>query len=124
MYPRTNYEMSEEDLKKILEACNPTPVLYGSGGVNFGGDSQENANQAWRALGEEMGFDYMTVRPIQGKGMRFFSAVPSETVEQKKKRLEEEAKEKRKTRIETIQKQMGLLKTELEMLLAREERPL
>jgi hypothetical protein len=34
---------------------------------------QENANEAWRRLGEKLGFDYMTVRP-NGKGDRFFSA--------------------------------------------------
>jgi predicted TIM-barrel fold metal-dependent hydrolase len=38
---------------------------------------QENANDAWEALGREMGFKHMTVRP-NGKGDRFFSAEPSE----------------------------------------------
>jgi hypothetical protein len=56
MYPRTNYEMSEEDLNKILEA--------------------PSANRAWMSLGEKMGFDFLTVRFISGKGQRFFSAVP------------------------------------------------
>jgi hypothetical protein len=91
MYPRVEYEMSEKDLKEILSACKPTPVIYGSSGINLGGSPQQNANFAWAKLGKKMGFDYMSVRPIQGKGNRFFSAIPSETESQKKER---EAKEK------------------------------
>ena len=34
MHPRTEYEMSEKDLEKILDACKPTPVIFLSGG-NF-----------------------------------------------------------------------------------------
>ena len=56
---------------------------------------QENANNAWARLGEELGFDSMTVRPIQGKGQRFFTAVPSETEEAREERLAGEAEEKR-----------------------------
>jgi hypothetical protein len=28
MYPRTEYEMTEEDLKEFLEACRPTPAMF------------------------------------------------------------------------------------------------
>lgn len=72
---RREFEMSEEQLKKILDACKPTPAMFLSGGQPMFGTPQENANRAWKALGEEMGFDYLTVRP-NGKGDRFFTAEP------------------------------------------------
>ena len=78
--PLKNYEMSEEQLKVVLDACKPTPVMYLSGGVPMGGTPQENANRAWASLGEEMGFDSTTVEPT-GKGPRFFSAEPVEKEE-------------------------------------------
>ena len=80
MYPRVEYEMTEDDLKELLEMCRPTPVML-IGGHNIGKSTQENANAAWRRLGKKMGFDAMTVKPISGKGERFFTAVPSETAE-------------------------------------------
>lgn len=97
MYPRTNYEMTEQDLAEILEACKPTPMIM----LQCGSPSspQENANRAWARLGKKMGFDGDTVQPIQGKGNRFFSAVPSETEEQQKDRLAKQAEEKRQNEI-------------------------
>lgn len=71
MTERRNFEMSQEQLEKLLDACKPVPYMV------FGGmaprSPQENANSAWKALGEELGFDHMTVRPNGGD--RFFSAV-------------------------------------------------
>ena len=71
---RKEYEMTQADLDKILNACNPVPYMV------FGGrpprSPQENANDAWAELGRRMGFDHMTVRPT-GRGDRFFSAVPN-----------------------------------------------
>jgi hypothetical protein len=68
------FEMTEADLAKILEACKPVPYMV------FGGipprSPQENANDAWARLGNRMGFDWETVRPTSGSGPRFFSAVP------------------------------------------------
>jgi len=78
MYPRCEFEMSEDDLKELLDAGKPTPVMYLSGGIPIGGNPQENANRAWKRLGEKMGFDHMTVRPIQGKGERVFTAIATE----------------------------------------------
>ena len=72
MTTRTNYEMTEEDLKVILEACKPVPMIMLQCGTPR--SPQENANAAWRALGEKMGFDHMTVKP-NGKGPRFFTAI-------------------------------------------------
>ena len=75
MNNRKEYEMTEEDLEKILEACKPVRYMV-IGGVPPR-SPQENANLAWQELGWRMGFDHMTVRP-SGKGDRFFSAIPKE----------------------------------------------
>ena len=97
MYPRTEYEMTQKDFDKILDACRPVPcILVGSYSPS---GPQENANRAWSALGVKMGFDYQTVRPVEGKGNRFFTAVPSETESQKTERLAKQAEEKRLTEI-------------------------
>ena len=74
MSDRHEYEMTEADLAKILDACKPVPLIA----LNAGMPSrpQENANRAWRALGHKMGFNYLTVRPVNGKGDRFFTAEP------------------------------------------------
>ena len=65
------YEMTQEDLDALLNAMKPVPYMI-IGGV-APRSQQENANDAWKALGEKMGFDYMTVRP-NVKGYRFFTA--------------------------------------------------
>ncbi len=72
---RNEYEMTEQDLAELLEACRPTPAMFLSGGVPMAGTPQENANRAWQRLGEKMGFDYMTVRP--GLSQRHFTAEPT-----------------------------------------------
>ena len=68
---RKEFEMSEEQLNKILAACKPVPYII-VGGI-APRSPQENANAAWKSLGKEMGFDYLTVKPTQ-KGNRFFTA--------------------------------------------------
>ena len=69
--------MSEEDLETLLESCKPVPYMIIGGHPPR--SPQENANSAWRLLGAKMGFDYMTVKPIPGKGDRFFTAEKIET---------------------------------------------
>jgi len=68
---RKEYEMTQAQLDQILDACRPVPYMV------FGGveprSPQQNANDAWKALGDEMGFDHMSVRP-NGKGECFFTA--------------------------------------------------
>ena len=67
------YEMTDAQLQTLLDACKPIPMIY----LHCGMPSlQERANDAWNKLGEELGFDYMTVRPIQGKSEKFFTAEP------------------------------------------------
>ncbi len=102
MNPRTNYEMTQADLEEIIEACKPTPVMFLSGGQPMGGTPQENANRAWAVLGAKMGFDAMTVRPADGKGNRFFTAVPTENEAQKDERLKREANQKRQSEIDNL----------------------
>ena len=70
---RTEYQMSKAALAKLRDACTPVPMIMLQCGTPS--SSQENANNAWARLGEEMGFDGATVRPMQGKGQRFFTAV-------------------------------------------------
>ena len=69
---RKEFEMTDEQHKKLLDACKPVPYMV------FGGieprSPQENANDAWRELGRELGFDAMTVRPVAGKDTKFFTA--------------------------------------------------
>ena len=71
---RKEFELTQEQLNLLLDASKPTPVIFLSGGKPLFNSPQENANYAWEKLGEELGFDYMTVEP-NGKGNRFFSAV-------------------------------------------------
>lgn len=105
MYPRTEYEMTEEDLNTLLESMKPTPCIM------VGGYSprsqQENANSAWASLGKKMGFDSMSVQPISGKGTRFFTAIPSETESQRADRLARKAEEDRQTAIQTLTQQIA-----------------
>lgn len=72
---RQNFEMTEADLAGILEACKSVPMIMLQCGTPR--SPQENANAAWQALGDRMGFDHMTVRPT-GAGDRFFSAEAKE----------------------------------------------
>lgn len=64
------YELTEEQLQKLLDASKPTVVIRGFP------TPQENANRAWEALGHELGFKHLTVQPIPGRDMRYFQAEP------------------------------------------------
>lgn len=88
MYPRTEYQMSEEQLKVLMSACQ-TVACIAVGGI-APRSQQENANSAWQHLGVKMGFDSMTVKPINGKGVEFFTAIPSENEIDQAKRKEKE----------------------------------
>lgn len=73
---RKEFEMTQDDLDKILKACKPVPYMVVGGHAPR--SPQEKANAAWAELGSCMGFESMTVKPVAGKGQRFFTAVPSE----------------------------------------------
>lgn len=111
MNPRVNYEMTEQDLQVLLDACKPVPYIAIGG--HAPSSPQENANRAWAALGQKMGFDSMTVRPILGQGMRFFSAVPSETEAQRAERIAIEHEASRKAEIAKTEKEIALLQARL-----------
>lgn len=98
--------MTEADLNEIIEACKPTPAMFLSGGIPIGGSPQENANAAWAKLGARMGFDPMTVNPSTHGGARCFTAVPSETPEQRDLRLKLEAQEAREKEINELEDQI------------------
>ena len=72
---RCDFEMSQAQLDRLLDFMQPVPYLV------IGGHPpparQELANIAWARLGEEMGFEPMSVRP--GRGDRFFSAIQKAT---------------------------------------------
>lgn len=114
MYPRTNYEMTEEDLKEILNACRPVPMIM----LQCGNPPslQESLNRAWRRLGEKMGFDSDTVGSIEGKSNRFFTAVPSETESQKEDRVKREKEEKRLAEIEKLKAEIAERQSKLDNL--------
>lgn len=63
------YEMTDEQLKKILEACKPVPYIVADGREPI--SPQEHANAAWAALGAEMGFDWKTVSSVPGESHVF-----------------------------------------------------
>jgi argininosuccinate lyase len=72
---RREFEMTEDDLRELLDASKPVPAMYLTGGQPMFGSPQENA---WKRLGEKLGFQPMTVRPVDGKGQRFFTAEASD----------------------------------------------
>jgi len=111
MYPRINYEITENDLKHLLDACKPTPAMMIGNYVPA--CPQENVNRAWQRLGKKMGFDYMTVMPIPGKGQRFFSAIPTENETQREERIKCETEEKRVAEIKRLEDEIKKLQLQL-----------
>lgn len=114
MHPRINYEMTEADLDKILDACKPVPMIM----LQCGAPSspQENANRAWAELGSRMGFDAMTVEPVSGKGNLFFTAVSVENETQRQEREAREAADKKRERIKLLNDSIAEMQSELETL--------
>lgn len=68
--------MTETELAELLDACKPTPAMWGSGGAKMFPTPQENATRAWAKLGDKYGFDPMTCEPVPGKSQRVFTAIP------------------------------------------------
>lgn len=69
---RKEYKLTDEQMKRLLDACQPVPYLVFNGIAPR--SPQENANAAWCALGQEIGFDGMTVEPVHGKDQTCFTA--------------------------------------------------
>jgi len=110
MYPRIEYEMTEEDLQGLLQPRMPEILI---GGHSTGSMQQDTANNAWKRLGDKMGFDWETVQPSRGKGQRFFTAIPSETPEAKEEREAKQAAEAKAHRITQIKNDIGNLQKTL-----------
>jgi DNA repair exonuclease SbcCD ATPase subunit len=119
IYPRAKYEMSDEDLKEILDACKPTPAMIIMGDLS----PQRNANSAWQNLADKMGFDWETVRPIDGKGNKFFTAVPLENQTQKEERIKREERDFRRGEIERLESEIYDKQLELRELTAHKGDP-
>ncbi len=111
MYPRINYKMTEEDLKELIDACKPTVCNY-----TPPSSPQEDANRAWASLGKKMGFDHMTVRPIQGKSHKFFTAIPTEIEAQREERVAAEKEKRRQSEILKLQEEIVDCKNRLREL--------
>ncbi len=69
---RTEFEMTQEDMDKLLEASKPVVAIKIGSYMPRG--PQENANDAWASLGNKLGFKYMTVKSVSGKSDLFFTA--------------------------------------------------
>ena len=67
-----DFEMTQEQLDGLMNASKPVMAIMLQCGMPR--SPQENANAAWQLLGQAMGFDHTTVRPVRGKGNRFFTA--------------------------------------------------
>ncbi len=69
---RREYELTEEELQSLHEACKPVPYLIIGGRPPR--SPQEKANAAWRKLAIARGFVWDTVKPIDGACDRHFTA--------------------------------------------------
>ena len=68
---RKEYYLNDEDYEFILNACQPSRYMII--GNYMPKSPQENANEAWKILGNKYGFDSMSVLPCD-KGARYFTA--------------------------------------------------
>lgn len=66
------FEMTPEQHARIMDASKD--VLYMIFNGKEPSSPQANANSAWAALGQELGFMHMTVAPVPGKNDFFFQA--------------------------------------------------
>jgi hypothetical protein len=69
---RKEFELTAEQERELLNASQPVPMLALQCGMPS--SPRERINGAWLSLGRKLGFDYMTVEPVVGKGRRFFTA--------------------------------------------------
>jgi len=73
MTERRNFTLTDDQYERLLNASRPVPYMIISGMEPA--TPQQNANDAWRAFGVELGFDWETVQKV-GSDLRTFSAVP------------------------------------------------
>lgn len=109
-YPRRKYAMTQADYDKIIEACRPIPMIMLN--ISTPRSQQERANDAWGELGSRMGFDAMTVEPGDD-GILSFTAVPTETPEQREEREHQERMTAHRARIDALDSQIAAAQKEL-----------
>lgn len=80
---RQRYEMTDQDLEILLNASKPTLCMEIC--RKLPRSPQENANEAWRRLGDKIGFDHMTVRPV-GNDIKVFTAESKEAAQAEKEK--------------------------------------
>lgn len=68
---RKTFEMTEEQFQTLLEAGKSVPLIALQCGTPR--SAQENANEAWKKLADEMGFVWDSARPVNNNP-RLFSA--------------------------------------------------
>ncbi len=66
------FELTQKQFDKIIEASQATPVLFGADG-SAPTCPQERSNHVWKVLGEALGFEWTSVHR-SAKGDRFFTA--------------------------------------------------
>ncbi|QIY82533.1 hypothetical protein HER18_02735 [Chryseobacterium sp. NEB161] len=66
---KQKFTISDENFQKIIQINKEggDPVMYISGGTPIGKSLQEKINDFWEDLGNEMGFDWKTIQPIDNK---------------------------------------------------------
>ncbi len=69
---RKEFKLTQTQFDVLRKAIRPVPYLALQCGEPA--SPQERANAAWATLGNEIGFDGMSVEPVQGKGSLFFTA--------------------------------------------------
>jgi hypothetical protein len=64
-----NFKMTQEQFDALIKASQPVPMIALQCGKPR--SQQERANAAWKALGDKLGFDHMTVRPTSDNQLCF-----------------------------------------------------
>ena len=73
------YKMTVEEQEELLEiARNPSPAIWGSGGMKIIPTTQDRANYVWEKLGKKYGFEPMSARPANNGNSLAFYATPIE----------------------------------------------
>jgi len=65
------YEMTQEELDQLMEACKPVPYMVMNGVEPS--SPEENANRVWGRLAKKYKFDPKTPRPADGGNQFFFA---------------------------------------------------
>ena len=76
MADRKTYVMTDAQLEVLLDASKPVRYMVVAGISPR--SPQQNANDAWQRLADEMGFILYTVKPVPGKPQTHFTAVSRE----------------------------------------------